>query len=73
LLVNLKSKDMIQENYYPLIVSDRDGKLLVAIKSDGNIEFGEGVSVDKASKEFYEAVERLMKDFGVPGVNSNNL
>ena len=39
-----------------LISIHDQGKLVVAIKPDGCVEYGEGISLDEASKKFWEAV-----------------
>lgn len=49
---------------HPFMVKDPDtGKLIVAIKSDGNVKLGEGVTVDEASEKFYKALEAVIASY----------
>lgn len=46
----------------------RDGaKLIFSIRRDGSIEFGEGVTPDEASRQFYDYVCSFIKAHGLTG------
>ncbi|MCG8971790.1 hypothetical protein [Streptomyces sp. CL12-4] len=50
-----------------LRIPDENGRPLVTIHPDGQVELGEGYEPDKAARAFWDAVQRLSPEsFGVP-------
>lgn len=46
---------------YAMTIHDASGKMVLSIKYDGNVDFGEGITPDAAAQRFWDAIRECKK------------